>query len=249
MAEAEALYVRQLNLRERMSRSADEFVIWDVGLGAGGNVLTALHLTRDIVGRLRVLSFDRTLDALVFALQHADQLGFVSEHESVIRKAISEKQVSFQNGAQSVRWELVLGDFPSLLSRESRLPAPHAIFFDAFSPARNAEMWSLPLLKKLYSLLDPQRPCALATFSRSTIARTALLLAGFFVGRGEALAGKEETTIAANVRELVPSLLDHGWLARAKRSHSAEPLDGGKYVQRPLAPETWNALSGHAQFS
>ena len=45
-AEAEALYVRQLRLRERLAEHAGEFVIWDVGLGAAANALTALRATR-----------------------------------------------------------------------------------------------------------------------------------------------------------------------------------------------------------
>jgi tRNA U34 5-methylaminomethyl-2-thiouridine-forming methyltransferase MnmC len=43
VAEAEALYVRQLRLPERLRRSSGEFVIWDVGLGAAANVLTVLR--------------------------------------------------------------------------------------------------------------------------------------------------------------------------------------------------------------
>ena len=34
VVEAESLYVRQLNLAERFQSQQDEFVIWDVGLGA-----------------------------------------------------------------------------------------------------------------------------------------------------------------------------------------------------------------------
>ena len=34
VAEAEALYVKQLQLRERLKHHTGEFVIWDVGLGA-----------------------------------------------------------------------------------------------------------------------------------------------------------------------------------------------------------------------
>src|SRR5271157_2466794 len=63
-AEAEALYLNQLKLRPRMLQCAGEFVIWDVGLGAGGNVLTILRATRDLPCPLRILSFDRTVEPL-----------------------------------------------------------------------------------------------------------------------------------------------------------------------------------------
>src|SRR5271169_2423633 len=46
-AEAEALYVRQLRLAERVCTSAGEFVIWDVGLGAAANALTAIKAIGD----------------------------------------------------------------------------------------------------------------------------------------------------------------------------------------------------------
>src|SRR2546427_7733319 len=66
VAEAEALYVGQLQLRERVENTRGEFVIWDVGLGAAANVLTALRATCDSVCTLRLLSFDLTLEPLKF---------------------------------------------------------------------------------------------------------------------------------------------------------------------------------------
>src|SRR6186713_3020287 len=46
VAEAEALYVNQLQLRERLKNHTGEFVIWDVGLGAAANALTVLRAAR-----------------------------------------------------------------------------------------------------------------------------------------------------------------------------------------------------------
>ena len=45
VAEAEALYVRQLRLAERVQPHQGEFVLWDVGLGAAANAITALRAT------------------------------------------------------------------------------------------------------------------------------------------------------------------------------------------------------------
>ena len=108
---------------------------------------------------------------------------------------------------------------------------------------------TLPLFAALFRRLDPQRPCLLATYSRSTIPRVTLLLAGFFVGAGEAVAEKEETTVAANRRDLIERPLDARWLERARTSHSAEPLRTNEYRIAPLAPETWARLRQHPQFA
>ena len=137
---------------------------------------------------------------------------------------------------------------PPLGEEREKVPPPHAILFDAFSPAKNPAMWTLPLFTNLFQMLDPQRPCALPTYSRSTILRVTLLLAGFYVGVGQATGKKEETTIAANSLELLTEPLDHKWLERARRSHSAEPMAEPVYRIAPLTPASWEKLRQHPQF-
>jgi tRNA U34 5-methylaminomethyl-2-thiouridine-forming methyltransferase MnmC len=253
VAEAEALYVNQLRLRERLQNHAGEFVIWDVGLGAAANALTVLRATRDIACRIRFVSFDHTLEPLEFAFKHASDLGYFGGYENHLEKFLREHRVKFQDGGQSVNWEFHLGDFPEWLNsqfaiRNSQFPAPHAILFDAYSPAKNPAMWTLPLFTSLFQLLDPNRPCALPTYSRSTILRVTLLLAGFFVGVGHATGEKEETTIAANDLSLIAEPLDRRWLERAKRSHSAEPMAEPVYRCAPLTAGSLEKLQSHPQF-
>jgi tRNA U34 5-methylaminomethyl-2-thiouridine-forming methyltransferase MnmC len=262
VAEAEALYVNQLRLRERLQNHEGEFVIWDVGLGAAANSLTVLRATRDIACRIHLVSFDHTLEPLKFALKNADALGYFGGYENQLRELLREHRVTFQDGQQSVNWEFHLGDFPTLLqSWSSRFSvsepdklklelqrAPHAILFDAYSPARNPAMWTLPLFTNLFRRLDPQRPCALPTYSRSTILRVTLLLAGFFVGVGHATGEKEETTIAANTLALISEPLNRRWLERAKRSHSAEPMVESVYRIAPLSDASREKLQAHPQF-
>src|SRR5580658_10197142 len=68
VAEAEELYVRQLRLRQRLSSHSGEFVVWDVGLGAAANAMAVLRAISDLPCAWRIISFDRTLEPLAFAL-------------------------------------------------------------------------------------------------------------------------------------------------------------------------------------
>lgn len=249
-AEAEALYVRQLALRERRRAEPGELVIWDVGLGAAANAITVLRHTRELPGPVRLVSFDCTVEPLRFALRHASTLGYLRDYEGWTAQLIAERRVAFSDGVRPVLWELHLADFPTLLTtpQAAYLPKPHAIMFDAYSPARNPAMWTLPLFRTLWGLLDPARPCAMPTYSRSTMLRVAWLLAGFYVGRGQAAGEKDETTLAANTLDLISRPLDRRWLLRAHRSTSAEPLHGPVYRQAPLTAETWERLRAHPQF-
>jgi tRNA U34 5-methylaminomethyl-2-thiouridine-forming methyltransferase MnmC len=257
-AEAEALHVQQLRIRERMASQEGEFVVWDVGLGAAANAVTVLRATRDCPGCIRLISFDRTVEPARFALRHVAELPYLAGYERVLERLASENVdvIEFEDGMRRVSWELVLGDFPTLVGDASgkrdvaeALAAPHAILFDPFSPARNPAMWSYRLFKDLYGLLDPGRACGMATYSRSTMLRVTLLLAGFYVGVGRATGEKEETTVASNTMDLVTEPLGRDWLMRAKRSSGAEPLWEPVYTQRRLARETWERLEAHRQFA
>jgi tRNA U34 5-methylaminomethyl-2-thiouridine-forming methyltransferase MnmC len=249
-AEAELLYVRQLKIRERMARLGREFVIWDVGLGAAANVLAALRATRDLPHSLHLVSFDNTLEPLAFALDHSDTLGYLHGYEAKLEQLLAGRMVEFTDGAHQVRWQVQVDDFPTFVAwvAAESLPKPDAIFFDAFSPARNPGMWTLPVFENLFRLLDPARPCALATYSRSTLVRVAMLLGGFFVGRGRPSGVKEETTVAANRMELLDEPLNAAWLQRARCSGSAEPLRDTEYRQLRLSEESWARLKAHPQF-
>jgi len=274
VAEAEALYVRQLHLPERVWETSGEFVIWDVGLGAAANALTAIRLIRESLkgkpAQLRLISFDHTSDAAAFALEYGAELGYVAGYESALAELVKNHSVKFSDGLLEVEWTLEPGDFPAWLGqnperrspnrRESDLPSPRAesefgapspdaIFYDAYSPKKNPAMWTAPLFADLFRRLDPQRPCALATYTRSTMARVTMLLGGFFVGVGHPSGLKEETTVAANRSDLLAEPLDRRWLERARRSHSAEPMVEAVYRIAPLTAESWERLRQHPQFS
>ena len=244
-AEAQTLYIDQLKLRHRLQSHSGEFVVWDVGLGAAANVLSVFRAAADLPCSLRVISFDRTIEPLRFAFRHAEKLGYFAGYEKLVTDFLATGRASVARA----QWELCQGDFPELMrSRALPLPPPHAILFDPFSPAKNPAMWTTPLFSDLFRRLDPLRPCAMPTYSRSTMLRVTLLLAGFFVGIGHATGEKEETTLAGNVPELLDQPLPRAWLRRARLSKSAEPMWDPIYRQSRLCPETWERLLQHPQF-
>lgn len=250
--EAQSLYVDQLELVRRVKESNEEFVVWDVGLGGAANPLTFLTAVRHVARKVRIVSFDYTTEPLRCALENVSSLKYLSGWETPLSTLLEKGSARFEesNGISS-EWELHLGDFPSRMadSESHHLSRPHAIFYDAFSPATNPAMWTLEVFTRLFEHLDPARPCSMPTYSRSTLLRVTLLLAGFFVGKGHATGEKEETTIASNAWSHLKEPLDRAWLLRAKRSRSAEPLHEPRYQQSPLADETWERLRAHPQFA
>ncbi|MBX3744778.1 MAG: methyltransferase [Verrucomicrobiae bacterium] len=250
-AEAEALYVHGLRLPERwLAQPAGEpFVVWDVGLGGGANALAVLNAAGAWPVTLRMVSFDRSIEGFDFALRHAGELGYFGSLLEPARAWMSEPGVELRHGRARIQWDRVLGDFSTLLAEADAWPAPHAILFDPHSPAANPEMWTLPVFEGLAARCDPARPCTLATYSRATAVRAALLLAGFRVGMGAATGTKEETTVAGTTGSRVDGLLGRRWLERAERSTKAEPWRLPPYRDLPLQPETRERLLAHTQFA
>lgn len=253
-AEAESLYVRQTRLHERLASASDPFVAWDVGLGSAANAVALLHAARLSPREIHLVSFDRTLDPLRFALSHTKSLPHLVGWEEPLGELVEAGVATFSNDQCRVRWQFQGGDFPGRVRSalealpHRALPPPDLILYDPFSPAANAEMWTLPLFTGLRQLVLPPRPCLLPTYSRSTLVRVTLLLAGFWVGAGHPTGAKEETTLAATDPSLIERPLDRRWLDRALRSHSAEPLMAPPYRQRPLSEESRSLLLAHPQF-
>lgn len=249
--EARRLYVDQLYLADRMAEARPEpLIVWDVGLGIGANACAVLEAVQRSGGRAHLISFDKTTDAARFALNHVEALPFLAGWKEEMATLLSEGRTQVGRGSGKVAWEIVTGDFPKWVeeARNSGKPAPHAVMFDPCSPARNPEMWTGRLFRKLHGVLAPDRACALATYSRATHARVGLLLAGFYVGRGRATGSKEETTVAANIRAFIQDPLDRAWLERVKASSSAEPLTDAGYRQAALTEESLARLRTHPQF-
>lgn len=259
--EAEQVYVTALDLRRRWTAEASDFVVWDVGLGGAANATAVIRAAAAAPCSLRVLSFDWGAEPLRFALRHAEALGYLAGLETRCWELADRGATAFELGRARIRWELVAGDFTEHMAPAEdgradgagggalELPAPHAILYDPHSPAANPEMWTLPLFRDVLGRLDPGRLCGLATYSRSTAVRVALLLAGFWVGAGRGTATKEETTVASNRREGVLVPLDGRWLDRARRSRAAEPWVQAPYGGRPLDEATWTRLCAHPQFA
>lgn len=247
-AEAEALYVRQLRLEQRFQEEG-ELTLWDVGLGGAANPIAVLRALSNKRGRVRILSFDRTDEPLKCALEHAEPLVYPQGWEAVLKALFEDRRARVRRQGLEIDWTFEQVDFSSAIHRvmAEAWDKPGAILFDAFSPARNPEMWTLPLFNRMRELVG-KTPCAMPTYSRSTMLRATWLCAGFWVGRGCATGEKEETTVAATSPALLDELLDRSWLERCRRSTSAEPMVEPVYRQRPLSAESMNRLASHPQF-
>jgi len=244
--EAMELHVGQQRLPERVEawRGADPFVIWDIGLGPAANAIAAIDVIKSLGRTVELHSFEIDTSVLEFALRHAGALKYLIGWEMVLGELLATGVVSPDPG---ITWRLHRGDFTH---SKPDAPAPSAIFFDPYSPARNSEMWSLETLRMIREAAGGigAPDCTMTNYTRSTSVRVTMLLAGWFVGTGVPTGEKEETTIAANRHGLLEKPLGHAWLSRVRSSTNASPLRGRNYERGPIMPEDYARLTVHPQF-
>jgi tRNA U34 5-methylaminomethyl-2-thiouridine-forming methyltransferase MnmC len=245
MIEARGLHVVQHRFMERANQGRTKpFIIWDVGLGAAANAIAILEAFRDGEETrvpIEIHSFDRSMEALNFALENAATLGYFSGWESLVTTLLERGVAPFKN----VTWRLQSGDFRETVSHPG-IPAPQSVIFDPYSPASNPELWTVETFAALRQRITDD-PCLLTSYSRSTSVRTTFLFAGWFVGKGAATGEKQETTIVGSHLSVLRSPLEKSWLQRVAKSGAPGPLTGS--AERPLtALEVAQKLESHPQF-
>lgn len=248
MEEARALYVVQQRLAERAAACEGEFVIWDVGLGAGANAIAAVESLSQSNARVCLHSFDKTTASMEFALLHAAELGYIAPHEMLLRELLSKGKAVIEGKSGRLEWRLHIGDFCDEI-KSGRQSPPRAIFYDPYSPSVNREMWTLEIFSLLHRRLDAGTPCLWTNYTRSTAVRVTLLLAGFYVGEGCGIGEKEMTTIASNDPALIERPFDVRWLERVSRSSNAAPLRGNEISHSGISADDFALLKAHPQFS
>lgn len=220
--EANSLYINQSNFARRL-QTQDELVLWDVGLGAAANALAALACFDSLPakGRMQIVSFERDLELLRFAIEHSSEFAHFKGYETALEQILTRGQYE----RDGLSWSLRQGDFVQLIEKENA--KPHVIFFDPYSPKVNNDMWTLSLFRKIHSLARSKEDggTCLYTYSQATRIRTALICAGFFVGYGIATGLKKDTTEAASDYSKITNPLGPDWHKTYMRSDSRYPFD------------------------
>jgi len=239
MTEARQLYVAQTFLATCWQEEATKKItVWDVGLGAAANALAVIESWKEgSYGDLVLASFDLSWEALFFALEHVEQhplaLGYLSgwDWEGFQRQGFLE----VKRGERKLVWHFHGGNFQETYNK-AEVPVPSLIMYDLYSAPKCPSLYSLSHWQGIRRHLG-DHDCVVIFHSRSTALRVTLLLAGWFVGKGTFLGEKEETTMAANLLELVSQPLGEEWLGRVRRSVSASPILGSEMKTSPISQE------------
>jgi tRNA U34 5-methylaminomethyl-2-thiouridine-forming methyltransferase MnmC len=180
-----------------MNKSGNIAVL-DVGFGIGYNTLALLtELSRmNYRGSISIVSFEKERAFLPFM----DSIHFNDERDIIyayIKKAYHDGSIHTAN----VSITILFGD-ARVSVRTLHNPVFDAVFFDPYSPSRNPELWTVDFFMELYRIMTGHG--ILTTYSSAPHIRTALIAAGFIIGKGPSVGAKREGTLAAKTDLITP---------------------------------------------
>lgn len=175
-----------------------EINILEIGFGTGLNAwLTALEV-QDAPYKIKFATIEKyPLDPDL-----VDQLNYKEKKESQDSKAIFENihNSDWENDCQ------ISGNFSltkvktDIANFNPKAESFDLIYFDAFAPSKQPEMWSIDVLKKMYDLLKPTGVfvtyCAQGQFKRD------LKAVGFATEELDGPPGKKEMTRGTKLHEV-----------------------------------------------
>lgn len=172
-------------------KNAEPFRILEMGFGTGLNALLTLQ-----VADTKSIGIDYTalelfpLNAADFSvLNYGEILALQASYLQLHQTAWNEKVMISPNFTLT-KIHASLSDFTS----DARF---HCIYFDAFSPTVQPELWTREVFEKMFLLLQPNG--TLVTYCSKTIVRKAMQEAGFRVEKIPGPRGKREMVRAKKI--------------------------------------------------
>lgn len=169
----------------------NQLSVLEMGFGTGLNALLTLR-----EARRRGLQLDySTVEAYPISAEQARQLNFIDvlnvpelkEPFLHMHDAPWGEMVPLMDGFTFTKWNCLFEEF----QREELFDV---IYFDAFAPNTQPELWEIPLLEKMYQALRPGG--VLTTYSAKGSVKRNLKAIGFTLESLEGPPGKREMTRA-----------------------------------------------------
>ncbi len=191
-----------------------EINILDIGFGLGYNVAIAIKeakkANKDV--KINIISIEK--DKNVFEkIKHLnipenlkDIYSFLLRGQFITQKIGNFEFFTYFSQHENVSVTVLIGEGREVLKTLSKTGLKFdAVFYDAFSPKVNTEMWTVDIFKVVKSLMREE--AILATYSASLAVRKGLIEAGFKIGLVEPVGRKSYSTVAT-IKGKIPPLTE-----------------------------------------
>jgi len=170
-----------------------EINVFEIGFGTGLNAFLSAIYAHDHKIRINYATIEKyPLEAtLVNELNYSRNLGFHEIFKTIHSTSWNKTQkITLFFELLKINQDFINFDFNQIVN-------PDIVFFDAFSPSKQAEMWQPLLFEKIYNLLKTNG--ILVTYAAAGLVKNALRQAGFQVKRLQGPPGKHHMIMAKKI--------------------------------------------------
>jgi tRNA U34 5-methylaminomethyl-2-thiouridine-forming methyltransferase MnmC len=179
--------------------AATNCVVFEMGFGTGLNALLTFIEAEQIQQKIMY----ETVEAFPLEMSLVQQLNYCDAlHRPDLMQAFESLHQCEWNKAIAITDNFTLRKVHTVLTNYSREEPINIIYYDAFAPSAQPELWIEPVFKQLYSLLAPGG--ILVTYCSKGMVRRALLAAGFRVEKIPGPRGKREMIRAEKATSCKP---------------------------------------------
>ena len=188
--------------------------ILDIGFGLGYNVTVAIKeakkVNKDVKINIISIEKDKSVFEKIKSLNIPENLkdvySFLLSGKFITQKIGNFEFFTYFSQHENVSVTVLIGEGREILKKLSKTGLKFdAVFYDAFSPKVNTEMWTVDIFKVVKSLMKEE--AVLATYSASLAVRKGLLEAGFKIGLVEPVGRKSYSTVAT-IKGKIPPLTE-----------------------------------------
>lgn len=188
-------YIEGCKIKDALKR--DHTNILEVGLGVGIGLIQTLKVIENESCHFVSLEIDE--DLVKYLIENVSELKHMQKVSSYLYQGkIKNTTISILVGNARTTLAKFLKDNPLKF---------HAIYQDAFSPKKNAILWTKEWFETLYNCAD--KTCILSTYSASSSIRKALIAAKWKVKNGDKFGNKKSSTRAVLTGESDKDILLH----------------------------------------
>lgn len=193
IGESQHVYIKE-GWKQVPKTAGQSIAVLEMGLGTGLNALLTLQesQTEGVSVRYEALELYPLEAELYTALNYCDclQQPDLKPVFEAIHTAAWNEPVMLQKGFELLKRKVALADFHPQQSY-------HLIYYDAFSPNSQGELWTTLQFQKLYNALNPGG--LLVTYCSKAVVRRAMVAAGFRVEKPQGPWGKREMVRAIRI--------------------------------------------------
>ncbi|MCO4754839.1 MAG: hypothetical protein KC478_10180 [Bacteriovoracaceae bacterium] len=192
-SETRAHYVDGCKVIQRAKENSP-FNILEVGLGLGVGVIETYNACKDL---------DSTINFTTLEID--EELIIHLKENNPLFKDLEKIGQDYVCSVGNFNLVILLGD--ARVRIDDCMNDLHAIYQDAFSPKRNAWLWTKEWFDKLHSLASTE--CIMSTYSSSSSIRKSMLEAGWVIRKGIKFGMKRSSTRAYMQGESDQDIIEH----------------------------------------